>query len=248
VNFSEVYGEAPSFLKKEFNLDDAEPLNFVATGVSLVIHPRSPMVPIIHMNVRYLELTSNSKPQASSRQWFGGGIDLTPIYINEHDAKFFHQQLKSSCDKFDPSNYPDFKKSADDYFFIPHRKETRGIGGIFFDRLIANEYHSIEDRFEFVKAIGETFLPVYSEIVRLNAPKAFTEKQKQWQLMRRGRYAEFNLVYDRGTKFGLLTDGRTESILMSLPPMASWLYNFIPEKGSEEETTLAMLRKGIEWA
>lgn len=246
VNFSEVFGKAPEFLSKES-------ANFFASGVSLVIHPKSSMVPIIHMNVRYLELSPS--PVVGERQgvrsWFGGGIDLTPIYVDEDDAKYFHQTLRATCDRFHPSFYPDFKKWADEYFFIKHRNETRGIGGIFFDH-IGQEPKVLKipmgQFFEFVMAVGNIFLPTYMHLVKKNKDKQFTEKEKQWQLLRRGRYAEFNLVYDRGTKFGLETNGRTESILMSLPPQANWAYNFIPEKNSAEEKTLSLLKKGIDWA
>jgi coproporphyrinogen III oxidase len=237
VNFSAVYGEAPDFLKKEIRTKANE---FFASGVSLVIHPESPMIPIVHMNVRYFEMGDNVK-------WFGGGIDLTPIYVVEEDARYFHEQLKKTCDRFDAAYYPEFKKWADDYFFIKHRNETRGVGGIFFDRLTPSSRHSLEERFDFVKAVGETFLPAYSEIVNRNRKKTYTDKEKQWQLIRRGRYVEFNLVYDRGTKFGLETHGRTESILMSLPNLASWTYNYIPEQNSPEEKTVNYLKKGINW-
>lgn len=255
VNFSEVFGEAPEFLSKE--LEDSKAKNFFATGVSLVIHPQSPMIPIIHMNVRYLEIL-NPKSLIPNLCWFGGGIDLTPIYVAEDDAKYFHQTLKATCDRFHPTFYPEFKKWADDYFFIKHRNETRGVGGIFFDH-ITPEYSppklggdarggiGFAQFFEFVMAVGNVFLPMYTHLIRKNKDKPFGEKEKQWQLLRRGRYAEFNLVYDRGTKFGLETSGRTESILMSLPPQANWAYNFIPEKNSTEERTLSFLRKGLEW-
>jgi len=242
VNFSEVFGPAPAFLSKS-------PSSFFASGVSLVIHPGSPMIPIIHMNVRYLRLEGLDQKLKTS-EWFGGGIDLTPIYVDEADATYFHQTLKAACDRFHPSFYPEFKKWADDYFFIKHRNETRGIGGIFFDHVGQDEKSlkiPLGQFFEFVQAVGNTFLPMYSHLIRKNKNKPFGEKEKQWQLMRRGRYAEFNLVYDRGTKFGLETNGRTESILMSLPPRVTWTYNFVPEKNSEEEMTLDMLKKGIEW-
>ena len=264
VNFSEVFGPAPEFLSKETGNNGAK--NFFATGVSLVIHPKSPMVPIIHMNVRYLETSPTSplpRERGVSREadgvrcWFGGGIDLTPTYIDEADAIYFHQTLKATCDRFHPSFYPEFKKWADDYFFIKHRNETRGVGGIFFDHLSPNPSPAGEGRrgevgmgqlFEFVMAIGNVFLPIYTHLIRKNKDKPFGEKEKNWQLLRRGRYAEFNLVYDRGTKFGLETSGRTESILMSLPPQANWAYNHAPEKNSAEEKTLSLLKKGIEWA
>ena len=240
VNFSAVFGDAPEFLKSEIKNSNTE--NFFASGVSLVIHPQSPMVPIIHMNVRYLQL--------GEAEWFGGGIDLTPIYVAEDDAKYFHQTLKATCDRFHPSFYPEFKKWADDYFFIKHRNETRGVGGIFFDHIGREEKQMkipMGQFSEFVMAIGNVFLPIYTHLIRKNKDKPFGENEKQWQLLRRGRYAEFNLVYDRGTKFGLETSGRTESILMSLPPQANWAYNFIPEKNSAEEKTISLLRKGIEW-
>lgn len=248
VNFSAVYGAIPEFLKKES--DDIIPDNsqFFATGISIVLHPVSPMVPIIHMNLRYFETHPKIKNQKSKMlNWFGGGIDLTPHYIDADDAHFFHRSLKEVCDKFDKDYYPEFKKWADDYFFIPHRNEARGIGGVFFDKLKADEHHSLEQRFDFVKAVGNAFIPIYSHLIRKNGSKPYSEKQKQWQLLRRGRYVEFNLVYDKGTRFGLETNGRTESILMSLPGTASWWYDYIPEKGGEEEKTQELLKKGILW-
>lgn len=246
VNFSEVFGSAPEFLSEV-------QANFFASGVSLVIHPQNPFVPIIHMNVRYLELLPSHDWEEGSgvRSWFGGGIDLTPIYVDEDDAKYFHQTLKATCDRFHPGLYPEFKKWAEEYFFIKHRNETRGIGGIFFDHVGRDEGEMkipMGQFFEFVMAVGNVFLPLYTHLVRRNKDKPFGQNEKQWQLLRRGRYAEFNLVYDRGTKFGLETNGRAESILMSLPPEARWIYDFIPEKNSPEEKTLSLLKKGIDWA
>lgn len=240
VNFSAVYGLAPEFLVKQLQLSNIESPEFFATGVSIVIHPNSPMVPIIHMNVRYFETSGNIA-------WFGGGIDLTPHYIIPENAKLFHQHLKNTCDKHDPSYYPEFKKWADNYFFIPHRNETRGIGGIFFDKLEADENHTPEMRWEFVKDVGLAFSSIYSEQVQRSINLPFSSREKDWQNLRRGRYVEFNLVYDRGTKFGLETNGRAESILMSLPSNAAWEYDFKPEKNSSEEFTLSMLRKDINW-
>lgn len=238
VNFSAVSGKAPGFLIQQLNASpDSE---FFATGVSIVIHPGNPHVPIIHMNVRYFEMTGGIA-------WFGGGIDLTPHYVKQEDGRFFHGMLKQACDKHQPGYYSEFKKWADNYFYIKHRKETRGIGGIFFDQLKATSEITMNDRWEFVKEIGDSFLPVYTELIRRNRNEKFSEAEKNWQLLRRGRYVEFNLVYDRGTKFGLETDGRTESILMSLPKMASWEYNFSPNPGSPEEKTLALLKKDIDW-
>ncbi|MBX9851130.1 MAG: oxygen-dependent coproporphyrinogen oxidase, partial [Cytophagaceae bacterium] len=210
VNFSAVHGEMPDKILQALNLPKS---NFYATGVSIVIHPVNPWVPIIHMNVRYFEMDSGIK-------WFGGGIDLTPHYIDWEDTVYFHKELKKACDKHSEKYYPQFKKWADDYFFIPHREETRGIGGIFFDRLTENENLPLHKIYEFIQEVGKSFLPIYTPLVLKNKQKEFTAKEKKWQHIRRGRYVEFNLVYDKGTKFGLDTQGRTESILMSLPPVA----------------------------
>jgi coproporphyrinogen III oxidase len=245
VNFSAVYGEAPAFLfsEKEHTVttnSNAQHPTFYATGVSIVLHPKSPMLPIIHMNVRYFEMSNGV-------YWLGGGIDLTPHYVVEGDAKFFHQTLKNVCDKHHPTYYADFKKWADDYFFIKHRDETRGIGGIFFDRLHQSTEMSFEKNLAFWKDVGSAFAPVYVELISRNKNKTYTQKEIDWQLIRRSRYAEFNLVYDKGTKFGLETNGRIESILMSLPPLAAWHYNHKPQPNSEEEKTLSLLKKGIEW-
>jgi coproporphyrinogen III oxidase len=238
VNFSAVHGELPEQVKSVLQFEGTA--NFFATGVSIVMHPHNPFVPIIHMNVRYFEMSDG-------RKWFGGGIDLTPHYINEEDARFFHQNLKTTCDQFNPQYYTDFKKWADDYFFITHRNETRGVGGIFFDRLIEKEGFSFDDRWSFVKAVGSTFAPVYTELMSRNFEKPFSQQNKEWQFIRRGRYVEFNLVYDKGTKFGLETNGRIESILMSLPPLAAWPYDYQPEEGSPEKQTLQLLKKEIDW-
>ena len=238
VNFSAVHGSTPQNILDALKLDEAD---FFATGVSIVMHTHNPFVPIIHMNVRYFEMSNGV-------YWFGGGIDLTPHYVIEEDAKFFHEQLKSACDSHDLSFYRKFKTWADDYFYIKHRKETRGVGGIFFDRLNESSTDlSKEQLFEFVKNIGETFAPTYLNLIARNSAKSFTEKQKEWQFVRRSRYAEFNLVYDKGTKFGLDTDGRIESILMSMPPTAQWHYDYQVADGSEEQKTLTMLKKGINW-
>ena len=243
VMFSAVHGETPGFLlqEKEHALSTEAKSTFFATGVSIVLHPQNPMVPIIHMNVRYFEMSNGVK-------WLGGGIDLTPHYVNEEDAKYFHGELKKVCDRHHSSYYPKFKTWADDYFFIPHRKETRGIGGIFFDRLNSDSEMSFEKNFAFWKDVGSAFASLYVELINRNKNKSFTEAHKQWQLLRRGRYVEFNLVYDKGTKFGLESNGRIESILVSLPAHASWEYNFKVAPGSEEEKTLSLLKKGINWA
>jgi len=244
VNFSAVYGELPHSVQKALGVEQDD---FFATGVSIVIHPNHPIVPIIHMNIRYFEMPSTMSGDQKPVRWFGGGIDLTPHYIIEDDARFFHQNLKDVCDKFYHDFYNRFKHWADDYFYIKHRNETRGIGGVFYDRLTAHDELSWETIFEFSKALGRSFIPTYTELVNRNRNKPFTDEQQQWQYQRRSRYAEFNLVYDAGTKFGLETNGRIESILMSLPPTAKWLYNFQPQPGSEEEKTLSLLKKGINW-
>ncbi len=237
VNFSAVHGElSPAFLKM---LEMPDP-KFFATGVSVVMHPHSPMVPITHMNVRYFEA-------GDGKAWFGGGIDLTPVYVDLQQAKAFHEAMRDVCGKHHPAYYPAFKKWADDYFFNQHRAETRGVGGIFFDRLMATDEITLEERFAFVRDVAYAFAPIYTSIVNENRGLPFTAQEKEWQLIRRGRYVEFNLVYDRGTKFGLATGGRIESILMSLPQHASWVYNHTPAQGSEEEKTLAYLKKDIDW-
>lgn len=237
VNFSAVSGHLPEKAAAALLLPDTE---FFATGVSVVLHPQNPMVPITHMNVRYFEA-------GNGMSWFGGGIDLTPIYVDVPQAAGFHRSLKEVCDAHHPAYYPEFKTWADNYFYIPHRDETRGVGGIFFDRLQETGEISMSDRFAFVKSLASVFAPVYTGLMQQNRDQPFTEKEKQWQYLRRGRYVEFNLVNDRGTKFGLETNGRTESILMSLPPQASWIYNFQTEPGSPEAITLEYLKKDIDW-
>ena len=242
VNFSAVHGKLPDSIKKAFGVSEDD---FFATGVSIVIHPNSPWIPIIHMNIRYFEMLGET---GKEMRWFGGGIDLTPHFVIEEDARFFHRSLKQTCDKFHSDFYSKFKNWADDYFFIKHRQETRGIGGIFYDRLNPQSTGlEWSDIFEFSKAVGRTFLPVYVELISRNKDKLVKEEEKIWQYQRRSRYAEFNLVYDAGTKFGLDTNGRIESILMSLPPQANWVYNFNAKPGSEEEKTLGLLKKGINW-
>jgi len=239
VNFSAVHGKLPEAVKSAFKVDNDE---FFATGVSIVMHPGNPFVPIIHMNIRYFEMDEGTR-------WFGGGIDLTPHYIIDTDVRYFHHLLKETCDAFDPSFYQRFKSQADDYFFIKHREETRGVGGIFYDRLKPeNTQLTYDELLNFSVAVGNTFIPAYTELIDRNRDKEFTEREQEWQYLRRSRYAEFNLVYDAGTKFGLETNGRIESILMSLPPLAKWTYNHQPIPGSPEHITLSKLKKGIGWA
>lgn len=236
VNFSAVHGPTPEKITTALNLP---PSTFFATGVSIVLHPRNPWVPIIHMNVRYFEMENGI-------WWFGGGIDLTPHIIVDQKAKAFHQALKSVCDKHSEEYYDSFKKWADDYFFLSHRNETRGIGGIFFDRLAADHTHSKEERWSFVKQLGSSFVSIYKEAVKDLQAKEWSESDKEWQEIRRGRYVEFNLVHDKGTKFGLDTDGRTESILVSMPPQAKWEYSHVPVD-PQQKRTLSLLKKGIDW-
>jgi coproporphyrinogen III oxidase len=243
VNFSAVHGNLPENLKRGLKVEQDE---FFATGVSIVIHPNHPMVPIIHMNIRYFEMPSSTEGGISVC-WFGGGIDVTPHYVFEDDARFFHGHLKSVCDQYHKEFYQRFKTWADDYFYIKHRNETRGIGGIFYDRLTTTDEISLDRIFEFSKAVGRSFIPIYTELVNRNRNKEFNEQNQLWQYLRRSRYAEFNLVYDAGTKFGLETNGRIESILMSLPPTAKWLYNYQTEPGTEEDKTLSLLKKGVNW-
>lgn len=235
VNFSHVYGEIPDFLKSE-TVDEG---TFHATGLSLVIHPQNPFVPIVHMNVRYFCMLNNEK---IVDQWFGGGIDLSPAYPNSNDTTYFHKKLKDICDKHDSKYYDEFKKWCDNYFTIQHRKEMRGIGGIFYDHLRPKSEIESYEIFDFMKSIGDSFSSIYSQIVKNNKDKTYNDSQKQWQFIRRGRYAEFNLVYDRGTHFGLKTNGRIESILMSLPPRAEWYYDYHPIEGSQEHNTLSFFQ------
>ena len=227
VAFSAVHGPTPDKILAKLKLEKAD---FFATGVSIVIHPDSPMVPIIHMNIRYFEMSNGT-------YWFGGGIDLTPHYLDLEDAAYFHRKLRNICDQFHPSYYPRFKKWADDYFYLPHRNETRGIGGIFFDRLSADGHIPFNKLYDFIKSLGYLFPQIYRYFMAKNSQLPFGEPERQWQAIRRGRYVEFNLVWDAGTKFGLDTQGRTESILMSMPPMAAWEYNQQPAPGTKEALT-----------
>ncbi len=237
VNFSAVFGETPEKILEKLQLPEAD---FYATGISIVLHPQNPYVPIIHMNLRYFEMSNGI-------YWFGGGIDVTPHYFNRENARFFHQYLHQTCTRHHHEYYDRFKKWADDYFYIRHRKETRGIGGIFFDHLKPDDNQSKEEVFAFVKDVGEAFIPVYQELVKNNRDIEYGAVEKEWQALRRGRYVEFNLVWDKGTKFGLDTNGRTESILMSLPPVANWKYDHQPVSGSAEEELQQMLKKNIDW-
>ncbi len=237
VNFSFVKGKYTPKMEK---LLGEKAKNYAATGISSIIHPINPLVPIIHMNVRYFTLDSGVS-------WFGGGIDLTPHIIDLENAAIFHRALKNICDKYDSAFYPEFKNWADDYYFLPHRNETRGVGGIFFDRQKPEEKNSFQQLFDFTVDLAKAYPVIYAELMKKNNSKSFTEREKQWQNLRRGRYVEFNLIHDRGTKFGLESGGNTESILASLPANASWEYNYNAEPNGFEENTLALLRKEVDW-
>jgi len=243
VNISAVHGELPEVLRKQFNADEG---TFFACGLSLVLHPINPMIPTVHANWRYFEMYDTTGEMVT--QWFGGGQDLTPYYLFEEDAIHFHTVCKNVCDSYSPDFYSTFKKNCDDYFWNAHREEARGVGGLFFDYLKATNSFTILDRYDFVTAVGASFLESYLPIVKKRKDIPFTISQKDWQEIRRGRYVEFNLVHDRGTLFGLKTNGRIESILMSLPPVVQWKYNHHPEKESEEERLIAVLTNPKEWA
>ncbi len=238
VAFSQVFGPVSEQMKKSLLVNGEE---FFATGVSIVLHPNSPHVPIIHMNVRYFEYDGGEK------YWFGGGIDLTPHYVVLEQAQEFHLGLKAVCDKYNLDFYPKFKETADNYFFQPHRGETRGIGGIFYDHLDEKSGLSKEDLLAFSIELGKAFVDLYAYQVEKGKDVPFSEHQIIWRNTRRGRYVEFNLLHDRGTKFGLVSNGRTESILLSMPPDATWEYMKVIDPGSPEEFTLNHLKKGINW-
>src|SRR4051812_5081179 len=233
VNWSSVDGELPPELADNM---PGQGRAFRASGVSLVLHPRSPMVPTTHANFRCL-----TKGDAL---WFGGGADLTPYYLQAEDAVHFHRTLAAVCDRHKPiGDYDRFKAWCDEYFFLPHRQETRGVGGVFFDYLGAKgDKHDPEAMFAFVQDLGRAFVSAYLPIVERRNPEPYGELERAWQLRRRGRYVEFNLIHDRGTLFGLKTNGRVESILMSLPPLVRWDYDVMPTPGTREAELVAALR------
>lgn len=243
VNTSVVHGALPEAMAQQFGVTDS---NFLAAGISLVMHPVNPFVPTVHANFRYFELYDANGGLKDS--WFGGGADLTPYYLEESDGIHFHQAYKNACDPFGKDLYPKYKQVCDEYFINKHRgNEARGIGGIFFDYLRPNAEVDAPTRLAFSKANGEAFLESYLPIVRRHKDKAYTEAHRNWQAYRRGRYVEFNLIHDRGTLFGLKTNGRIESILMSLPPVARWEYDYHPEPDSPEAQLLEYL-KPRDWA
>ena len=242
VNISAVHGALPETMQKHFNVSHYD---FFACGLSLVLHPKNPFVPTVHANWRYFEMYDEQGTIVD--QWFGGGQDLTPYYLFEEDAKHFHQTCKAACDNHNPNFYIEYKKKCDVYFYNSHRKEGRGIGGLFFDYCKKTDQMSIQQWYDFVTEVGNSFLEAYVPIVQRRKDIVYTEKHKNWQEIRRGRYVEFNLVHDKGTLFGLKTNGRIESILMSLPPHVQWVYDHHPEKGSEEEKLIEVLTNPRDW-
>jgi len=240
VNFSHVSGAAlpesatarrPALAGRDYH----------ATGVSLVAHPRNPYVPTSHMNVRFIVTGLNTD---SPVWWFGGGFDLTPYYPFREDVVHWHRTAREACEAFGDGAYDRYKQWCDEYFFIRHRNETRGVGGLFFDDL--NEWE-FERCFAFMRSVGDHYLPAYLPIVEKRRDRSYTGRERQWQLYRRGRYVEFNLVYDRGTLFGLQSGGRVESILMSMPPLAAWRYNYAPKPGSPEADLVENYLSGRDW-
>jgi coproporphyrinogen III oxidase len=242
VNISAVHGELPEALRKNFNVEQGD---FFACGLSLVLHPKNPFIPTVHANWRYFEMYDSDGTIVT--QWFGGGQDLTPYYLYDEDAVHFHTVCKEACDKHHAEFYPKYKETCDNYFWNAHRNEARGVGGLFFDYLKKTDEFTMQDRYNFVTEIGNSFLNSYVPIVERRKKMEYTQAHKDWQEVRRGRYVEFNLVHDRGTLFGLKTNGRIESILMSLPPTVQWKYNHHPEAGSHEAKLIEVLQKPKAW-
>ena len=242
VNVSAVHGALPKSMQSYFGVKEAD---FFACGLSLVLHPVNPFVPTVHANWRYFEMYD--KEGNTVDQWFGGGQDLTPYYLFDEDALHFHTICKQACDKYHPDFYTRYKNKCDEYFYNSHRKEARGIGGLFFDYCKASEEMNMEQWYNFVTEVGDSFLNSYVPIVERRKGLTYSKDQRTWQEIRRGRYVEFNLVHDKGTLFGLKTNGRIESILMSLPPAVQWVYDHHPEKGSEEARLLSVLQEPKDW-
>ncbi len=240
IGFSHVFGNKlpPSATKARPELAGR---GFEALGVSLVFHPENPYIPTTHANVRFF---AAEKPDGEPVWWFGGGFDLTPYYPFMEDVVSWHQQARAACEPFGAEVYPNFKKWCDEYFYLPHRQETRGVGGLFFDDLHEWDFDTC---FAFLKSVGDNFLEAYVPIVERRAGTPYGDRERQFQLYRRGRYVEFNLVYDRGTLFGLQSGGRTESILMSLPPLVRWEYGHTPEAGSPEAELTEHYLKPTDW-
>ncbi len=254
VNRSAVFGAVPPQLREHLEGESSSPgavRDFYATGVSVVAHPKSPMVPIVHLNIRFFELTGAGGRPVDA--WFGGGVDLTPTHPHPTDAAFFHRGLKGLCDRYDQSLYPEFKRACDEYFVNRHRDcEARGIGGLFFDHQRGDEPSGMDwtKLFSFVTDVGTSLRDVYGPLVSRRKDLPFGSREKSFQLLRRARYVEFNLVHDRGTRFGLQTDGRIESVLMSLPPLAAWTYDDgsgVPEPFEREFKEMLRPRDWASW-
>jgi coproporphyrinogen III oxidase len=242
VNISAVHGKLPETMRTHFGVEQGD---FFACGLSLVLHPKNPFVPTVHANWRYFEMYDESGKIVTN--WFGGGQDLTPYYLFEEDAKHFHQVCKTACDRHNDGFYKNYKKRCDEYFYNSHRNEARGIGGLFFDYCKETDEMTMQQWYDFVTEVGDSFLEGYIPIVEKRKDIPFTQEHRNWQEIRRGRYVEFNLVHDKGTLFGLKTNGRIESILMSLPPHVQWVYDHHPEKGSEEEKLINVLQNSKDW-
>ena len=242
VNISKVHGPLAPAMQKHFGVGDVD---FFACGLSLVLHPKNPMAPTVHANWRYFEMYDKQGEMVDA--WFGGGQDLTPYYLFEEDAAHFHKTCKEVCDRHDPEFYPEYKKKCDDYFWNSHREEARGVGGLFFDYCKASDARSLEEWYKFISDVGNSFLKAYIPVIEKRKELEYTSENRTWQEIRRGRYVEFNLVHDKGTLFGLKTNGRIESILMSLPPHVQWVYDHHPEPGSEEEKLIQVLSQPREW-
>ena len=240
INFSDVSGDQLPKAATQ-NRPELAGSPFRAMGVSVVFHPLNPHIPTAHANVRYFEA---SPPNKEKVWWFGGGIDLTPYYPVLEDVVFWHQKAKDTCDLFGQELYPNFKKWCDEYFFLPHRNETRGVGGIFFDDYSKDGF---DNSLSFVDAVGTTFGEAFFEIANRRSNENYDQEQKDFQRYRRGRYVEFNLIYDRGTHFGLQSKGRTESILMSMPPRADWTYEWTPQEGSKEKVLYDQFLRPRDW-
>ena len=240
VNFSEVFGDSlPG--SATAHRPELAGRNFRAMGVSLVIHPHNPYIPTSHANVRFFIA---EKEGSDPVWWFGGGFDLTPYYGNREDCRHWHETAKAACDPFGEELYPRYKQWCDEYFYLKHRQEPRGIGGLFFDDLNQPDF---KQAFAFMRSVGDHYLPAYLPIVERRKGTEYGERERDFQLYRRGRYVEFNLVYDRGTLFGLQSGGRTESILMSLPPLVKWRYNWQPQPGSPEAELYDVYLKPRDW-
>ena len=241
VNVSKVYGQLPESMSKMLKVNNSD---FFACGISIVIHPKNPMVPTFHANLRYFELYEKGTLTDS---WFGGGLDLTPYYLYESDIVHFHNSCKKVCDQFNPNFYRTYKNKCDEYFWNDHRNEARGVGGLFFDYCRENKNMSSNNWFSFIKQMGECIKNSYLPIVKKRKDTVYNNENVKWQNIRRGRYVEFNLLHDKGTLFGLKTKGRIESILISMPPKVRWVYDYTPKNGSQEEELIKILKSPKNW-